>query len=139
MRAPNILHSVIGTVSKATEEAISLEMEGGITRDFTLKDGTNAGMVPHPGDRILLEFDEGNRIIDMIDIGGKHPLILIHGEIIGVDPKKKVVTLKLKNGTSQIYKMKEEVVDKMTRIEKGTAVTVMIDQHSHTVIDAHIA
>jgi hypothetical protein len=130
---------VIGTVSKATEETISLEMEGGTTRDFTIKDGTKAGMIPHPGDRILLEFDEGNRIIDIIDIGGKHPLILIHGELIGVDPKKKVITLKLKNGTPQIYKMKEEVADKMTRIEKGTAVTVMVDQHGYFIIDAHIA
>jgi hypothetical protein len=112
---------------------------GGTTRGFTIKDGTDAGMIPHPGDRILLEFDESNRIINMIDIGGKHPLILIHGELIGVDPKKKVVTLKLKNGTSQIYKMKEEVADKMIRIEKGTAVTVMVDQHGHSVIDVHVA
>lgn len=135
-----MLQSVIGTVSQATGETISLEMEGGTTRHFTLLDAKKPGMIPlHLGDRILLEFDEGNRIIDIINIGGKHPLAVIHGEVVGVDADKKVITLKLKNGTSQFYKMKEEVAEKLTHIEKGTAVTVMVDPHNYSVIDAHVA
>lgn len=134
-----MLQSVIGTVSQASEEAISLELEGGTTRHFTMKGAIKSGAIPHPGDRILLEFDERNQIIDMIHIGGKHQLALIHGEVISVDSDKKVVTLKLKNGTSQFYKMKEEVAEKMTDIEKGTAVTVMVDQLNHSIVDAHVA
>lgn len=134
-----MLQSVIGTVSQASEETISLEMEGGTTRHFTMKGPGKSEVILHPGDRILLEFDEGNQIIDMIHIGGKHQLALIHGEVVSVDSDKKVVTLKLKNGTSQFYKMKEEVAEKMTDIKKGTAITVMVDQQNHSIIDAHVA
>lgn len=134
-----MLQSVIGTVSQASEETISLEVEGGTTRHFTMKGPGKSGAIPHLGDRILLEFDEGNQIIDIINIGGKHQLALIHGEVVSVDSDKKVVTLKLKNGTSQFYKMKEEVAEKMTDIEKGTAITIMVDQQSHSIVDAHVA
>lgn len=134
-----MLQSVIGTVSQASEETISLEMEGGTTRHFTIKGPGKSEVILHPGDRILLEFDEGNQIIDMIHIGGKHQLALIHGEVVSVDSDKKVVTLKLKNGTSQFYKMKEEVAEKMTHIEKGTAITVMVDPQNHSIVDAHVA
>lgn len=134
-----MLQSVIGTVSQASKETISLEMEGGTTRHFTMKGPGKSAAIPHPGDRILLEFDEGNQIIDIINIGGKHQLALIHGEVVSVDSDKKVVTLKLKNGTSQFYKMKEEVAEKMTDIEKGTAITIMVDPQNHSIVDAHVA
>ncbi len=134
-----MLQSVIGTVSQASEETVSLEMEGGTTRHFTVQGAGKSGTIPHPGDRILLEFDEGNRIIGMINIGGKHQVVLVHGEVVGVDSDKKVITLKLKNGTPQFYKMKEEVADQMINIEKGTAVTVMVDRQSDSIIDAHVA
>lgn len=91
MRAPDILHNVIGTVRKATEERVSLEIEGGTTRHFTPKKAKKTAITPlQPGDRVLLEFDEGDQIIDMIHIGQKDQLVLIHGEIIEYDQEKKI-------------------------------------------------
>lgn len=140
VETPTILHSVIGTVGKVTEEILSLEMEGEITRHFSIKDAMRAEIsLLQPGGGVLLEFDDRNQIVDLINISGKHQLELIHANLVGVDQNKKVVTLKLKNGTSQSYSMKGAVAGKMIDIKKGTAVTVMVDQHNHSAIDAHVA
>ena len=129
--------SVVGTVSKTTQDMISLEMPEGTTRNFTVKDAAREGVTKlQPGDRILLEFDEGNQIIDIVNLGEKHQLI--RGEVLGVDQEKKVITLKLKSGASQSYKMKEAMAGKMNNIKKGNVVTLMVDQHNNSAMDVHV-
>lgn len=138
MAVPPILHNVIGTVRKNTEEEVFLEIEGGITRHF-IKDADKKGAAGlKPGDDVLIEFDDENRIVDIVHVGEKHQLMLVHGEAVGMDSDNTLFTLKLKNGTSQSYKMKEAVAGKMSHVKKGTAVTLMVDQQSHSAIDAHV-
>jgi hypothetical protein len=129
--------NVIGTVSKTTENMLTLETENGTTRSFTVKSAKIDGVTKlQDGDRVLLELDEGNQIIGINNIGEKHQLV--HGEVVGIDRNKKIVTLKLKNGTSQSYGMKEAMAGKMNNIEIGAAVTLMIDQHNNLAMDVHV-
>jgi hypothetical protein len=129
--------NVIGTISKTTENMLTLKTEEGTTRSFTVKSAEIDGVTKlQPGDRVLLELDEGNQIIGINDIGEKHQLV--HGEVVGIDRDKKIVTLKLKNGTSQSYGMKEAMAGKMNNIEKGAIVTLMVDQRNNLAIDVHV-
>jgi len=115
---------------------ISLEMEEGTVRSFTVKAAARDGVTRlKVGDRVLLEFDEGNQIVDIIDIGEKHQLV--KGEVVEVNQEKKIITLKLKDGKSQSYKMKEAMAGKMGNINKGAAVTLMVD-HNLSAMDAHV-
>jgi hypothetical protein len=116
---------------------LTLKTEEGTTRSFTVKSAEIDGVTKlQPGDRVLLELDEGNQIIGINDIGEKHQLV--HGEVVGIDRDKKIVTLKLKNGTSQSYGMKEAMAGKMNNIEKGAIVTLMVDQRNNLAIDVHV-
>lgn len=129
--------NVIGTVSKATENMLTVETAEGTTRSFTVKSAAMDGVTKlHPGDRVLLELDSGNQIIGINDIGEKH--LLVRGEVVGIDRDKKTVTLKLKNGTSQSYGMKEAMAGKMNNIEKGAMVTLMVDQRNNLAMDVHV-
>jgi uncharacterized protein YuzE len=128
--------NVIGTISKATETMLTVETEEGTTRSFTLKSAKNDGITTlRPGDRVLLELDEGNQIIGINDIGEKHQLV--RGEVVGIDRDKKIITLKLKNGTSQAYGMKEAMAGKMNNIEKGAIIMLMVDQRNNLAMDVH--
>ena len=129
--------SVIGTISKATENMLTLETNEGTTRNFTVKSAKIDGVTKlQPGDRVSLELDEGNQIIGVNDIGEKHQLA--RGEVVGIDRNKKIVTLKLKNGTSQSYGMKEAMAGKMNNIQKGAMVTLMVDQRNNLAMDVHV-
>ena len=129
--------TVVGTISKTTENMLTLETENGTTRNFTVKSAKIDGVTKlQTGDRVLLELDEGNQIIGIKNIGEKHQLV--HGEVVGIDQSKKTITLKLKNGTSQSYGMKEAMAGKMNNIEKGAVVTLMIDQRNNLAMDVHV-
>jgi len=128
---------VIGTISKTTQHMLTLETEKGTTRNFTVKSAEIDGVTKlQPGDRVLLELDEGNQIIGIQNMGEKHQLV--HGKVMGIDRDKKTVTLKFKDGTSQSYGMKEAMAGKMNNIEKGAVVTLMIDQHNNLTMDVHV-
>lgn len=129
--------SVVGTVSKTTVDIISLKTEEGTVRNFTVKAAAREGITRlKTGDRVLLEFDEGNEIINIIDIGEKHQLV--KGAVMSVDQVKKVITLTLKDGTSESFKMKEAMAGKMNNIKAGANVVLIIDQHNNSAMDAHI-
>jgi len=140
-RSPSISgqghRNVIGTVSKTTERMLSVKTEEGTTRSFTVKSAAIDGVTNlQPGDRVLLELDEGNQIIGINAIGEKHQLV--HGKVVEIDRNKKIVTLELKNGTSQSYGMKEAMAGKMNNIEKEAVVTLMVDQRNNLAIDVHV-
>jgi len=128
--------NVIGTISKTTETMLTVETEEGTTRSFTLRSAKSDGITKlQPGDRVLLELDEGNQIIGINDIGEKHQLV--RGEVVGIDRVRKIVTLKLENGTSQAYGMKEAMAGKMNNIEKGASIMLMVDQRNKLAMDVH--
>ncbi|MGB3940482.1 MAG: hypothetical protein WBK96_03195 [Candidatus Manganitrophaceae bacterium] len=129
--------NVVGTVTKTTTDMISVEMTEGTVRNFTVKAAAREGITKlKTGDRVLLEFDEGNQIINIIDIGERHQLV--KGAVMSVDQVKQMITLKLKDGTSQSFKMKAAMAGKMNNIKTGADVTLMIDQHNKSAMDAHI-
>lgn len=129
--------SVIGTVSKVTENMLTLETAEGTTRNITVKSAKIDGVTKlQPGDRVLLELDEENQIVGVNDLGETHQLI--RGEVASIDRDKKTVTLKIKNGTSQSYGMKEAMAGKMNNIAKGSMVTLMVDQRNNLAMDVHI-
>ena len=129
--------NVIGTISKTTENMITLETEEGTTRNFTVKSAKIDGVTKiQPGDRVLLELDEGNQIIGINSINDKHQMA--HGEVVGLDRARKIITIKLKNSTLQSYGMKEAMAGKMNNIPKGTMITLMVDQHNNLAMDVHV-
>ena len=129
--------NVIGTISKTTENMLTVETEEGTTRTFTVQSAAIDGITKlRPGDRVVLELDEGNQIIGINDIGEKHQLV--RGEVVGIDRDKKTVTLKLNNGTSQSYGMKEAMAGKMNNIEKGAIVILMVDERNNLAKDVHV-
>lgn len=129
--------SLIGTVTKTTDTMLTVETEEGTSRSFSLKAAKVDGISTlHPEDRVLLELDEENQIIGIHDIGEKHQLV--RGEIVGIDRVKKIITLKLMNGTSQSYGMKEAMAGKMNNIEAGAVVMLMVDQRNHLAMDVHV-
>lgn len=129
--------NVIGTVSSVTANMLAVKTEEGSTRSFTVKTAA-ADLVTklEPGDRVLLEMDEGNQIIGIHDIGEKHQLV--RGEVTGIDQTKKILTLKLRNGTSQSYGMKEAMAGKMNNISAGAVVTLMIDPRNNLAMDVQV-
>lgn len=129
--------NVIGTVSQVTDNMLSVKTEEGTTRNFTVKSAAIDGVTKlQRGDRVVLELNEGNQIIGITDIGEKHQLV--RGKVAAFDQNKEVITLTLKNGTSQSYGMKEAMAGKMNNIEKGTLVTLMVDQRNNLAIDVHL-
>ena len=129
--------NVIGTVSKVTENMLTVDTEEGTTRSYTVKTAAIDGVTKlQSGDRVLLEIDEGNQIIGINNIGEKHQLV--HGEVVGIDRDKNIVTLDLKDGTSQSYGMKSAMAGKMNNILKGAIVTLMVDQRNNLAIDVHV-
>jgi hypothetical protein len=125
---------ILGTVDKISGDMVFVEMEDGATRTLTLHQTKREGIEQlKSGSRVLLEVDEGNQIIDVIDIGEKHQLV--RGKVTEINQAKKSVTLKLKNGMTQSYKMKDALVGKMALIKPGTPVTLMIDAHNNWAMD----
>lgn len=129
--------NVIGTISKRTETMLTVDTAEGTARSFSIKSASIDGITTlQPGDRVVLELDEGNQIIGINGIGETHQLV--RGEVVGIDQDKKIVTLKLTNGTSQTYGMKEALAGKMNNIEKGAMVMLMVDQRNDLAMDVHV-
>jgi len=129
--------NVIGTISTTTATMLTVETDEGTTRNFTVKSAEIDGITKlQPGDRVVLELDEGNQIIGINDIGEKHQLV--RGEVVSINRDKKTVTLKLNNGISQSYGMKEAMAGKMNNIEKGAIVVLMVDEHNNLAMDVHV-
>ncbi len=125
--------NTFGVVTKVTEDMISVALETGTTRNFSVKDTEREGISEcKPGERVLLELDEGNQIIDITDLGAMHRLV--RGEVAGIDPINRIVTLTLRDGSSRSYRMKDAVAAKMNLVAAGAVVTVMTDHHNGYVM-----
>jgi hypothetical protein len=121
--------STFGVVTKVTDDMISVALATGTTRRFSVKDTKREGISDcKPGERVLLELDEGNQIIDINDLGAMHHLV--RGTVGSIDPINRIVTLTLRDGTSRSYRMKDAVAAKMNLVAAGADVTVMTDHHN---------
>lgn len=63
---------------------------------------------------------------------------LVRGEVAGIDPINRVVTLNLRDGTSRSYRMKDAVAAKMNLVAAGAVVTVMTDHHNGYVVAVEV-
>lgn len=145
---------VTGQVDRVEDGMIFLKTEEGTTRNFGVKDAQREGLKSlQKGDRITIELDEGNEIADIHKEGavakgdqavgsegkggqgqGEHRSVV--GTIETFDPIQKRVTLKTEDGQSQSFELKNPAVSKLNGIEKGTKVTLEIDEQNR-VMDAH--
>ena len=125
--------NTFGVVTKVTPDMISVALETGTTRTFSVRDTEREGIGECKlGERVLLDLDEGNQIIDINDLGAMHHLV--RGEVADIDPVNRVVTLNLRDGTSRSYKMKDAVAAKMNLVAARAVVTFMTDHHNGYVM-----
>jgi len=129
--------ATFGVVTKVTEHMISVALDTGTTRNFSVKDTEREGISEcKPGERVLLEVDEGNQIIDINDLGAMHHLV--RGEVVSVDAVNRLVTLGLGDGTARTYRMKDAAAAKMSMVAAGTIVTIMTDHHNGYVMAVQV-
>jgi hypothetical protein len=134
--------TVSGVVTKATHDMISLKTSEGTVRNFTFKEARKEGIGGlSVGDKVTLELDEGNQIIDINKeagispggVSGEHRSI--SGTVVKFDRVKKEVTLKLKDGKTQTYSMKDPAAAKMNNVKNGTPITIYLDEENSLVMD----
>ena len=139
---PKLHRYVTGTVSKISDGAVSLQIGKETQLNFSIKDiqlEKIEGL--KVGDRITLELDEVDRIIDInraADRGIKgygEGLILITGEVVSFEPQTKTVNLKLEDEFLRSYRMSDGAAAKMKDIKKGTRIIMGINKVSGRVED----
>lgn len=146
--------NVTGEVDRIESDMVFLKTEEGTVRNFGVKDAKKEGLKGlKPGDRITVELDEGNEIADIHkeekvaggdqDAGSegkggpsqnKHQSIT--GTIESFDAAQKKVTLKMEDGQSKSFELKNPAISKLTGVAPGTEVTLEIDEQNR-VMDAH--
>lgn len=151
----NLHRSVTGQVDRIEDGMIFLKTEEGTTRNFGVKDAKKEGLKElKPGDRVTLELDEGNEIADIhkeeaVARGGQNGTSSEgrgglsqnqHRSIVGTveafDPIQRKIILKTEDGQSQSFDLKNPAISKLNGIEKGTKITLEIDEENR-VMDAH--
>lgn len=146
---------VTGEVDRIESDMVFLKTEEGTVRNFGVKDAKKEGLKGlKPGDRITVELDEGNEIADihkeekvakgdqdaMSSEGKGGPSPEKHRSITGTiesfDAIRRKVTLKMEDGKSQSFELKNPAISKLTGVTPGTEVTLEIDEQNR-VMDAH--
>jgi hypothetical protein len=137
---------VIGTVEKITDGMVFLKTANETIRTFSVKQEQRERIKGlRAGDRIRLEVNEGDQVINVEKVsgggvpGGKKGYRLITGEIVKFDPTKKSVTLRLKDGKRHAYRMKDAATTKMIDVKddlkEGASVTLEIDRKNSLIED----
>ena len=133
---------VTGTVSKIQSGTVYLETDEGTTRTLSLKNvRSEMAQELKKGDRVRLELEEGNQIIDIDRVSDDDSLmhpedhLTLTGEMLRFDPLKKMVTLKLNDGRSITYGMKDAAAIKMKMAKVGDIVEVQIDEENSLIND----
>jgi len=126
--------TVVGIVSKVTEHSIVVKTKEGTSRNFSVKEATLEGLAKlKPGDKVTLELDEGNQVID-IEKGAVSEQERTHaavtGEVLSYDRVKKEVTLKVKTGEPQSFMLKDAAATKMNAIKPGTRIVLEVDEEN---------
>ena len=128
---------VTGTVQTINENSVTLKTDEGALRNFSILESRREGLRDlKVGDRILLKVDDENQII-AINRSGKGEAgesMKAHQTVTGgverFDSANKTVVLKLKDGSTQSFKMKDAAAAKMGNIAPGTPVKMEIDEES---------
>jgi len=130
-----------GNVDKITDGAVFLKTDEGALREFSLKEVKREkikGLAV--GDRLQLEINEGDQIIDIgrVSPGGlerNEKVRVVKGTVHRYDPVERVVTLRLGDGTSKTYHMKDAAATRMNDVKTGSRVTLELDLKNNMVED----
>lgn len=150
-----IHRSVTGTVERIESDMVFLKTEEGTTRNFGVKESQKEGLDGiQKGDKITVELDEGNAIIDihkegMVAQGGQEvtgqedkggPGNQGHKQIKGTveifDHVKRSITLQTDGGKSETFEVKDAAALKLNNVKKGDKVSLELDEQNR-VMDAH--
>lgn len=133
---------ITGQVTKIVGTIATLETQEGTKRNVSIKDAEKEGVVGlKVGDNLLLEFDEGNQIIDIdrvtkegkLEHAEEHQSLL--GQVVNYDRVKKEVAIKTPDGSSKTYQLKDAAATKMNSVKTGTSVLLEIDEENNLVND----
>jgi hypothetical protein len=133
---------VNGTVTKIKGGLVFLKTDVGPTRTFGIKQAMREGIENiHKGDRLQLEVEAGNQIIDINDVSDKAQnyfhFIGVSGEVVNFTPETKVVTLRLQDSRTIRLGLKDVAAAKMDRVKTRTPVELQIDEDNNLVKDLH--
>lgn len=124
---------VAATVRNITDNDIFVNTQEDTVRNFAIRDIHREKIKSlKPGDRIVLELDLGNQIIDIEKIPNR---VWVTGKVVAFDGLRKEVSIKLDDGTFQTYKMKDAAATDMNGIETNTTVSLEIDGANNLVMD----
>ncbi|MBI3805687.1 MAG: hypothetical protein HY282_18200 [Nitrospirae bacterium] len=132
------------TVTKVSPDMISFTTEENTTRNFSTKVLENFENVKNPkvGDRLVLGLDEGNSIIyidrlENYQATGNRVNPIVSGELVKFDSAERKATLKLKDGSTNTYRLIPPAGIKMATVPEGSMVSIEIDEQNGLVKDVH--
>jgi hypothetical protein len=132
---------VRGVVQTITDDDVFLKTDEGVMREFSLKQVRKDKIKGlKAGDRLELELDAGDQIVDIgLAIPGAvkrlEKVLIVRGEVEQYDRMKKVLTLTRENGASKTFIMKPEAAVRMNDVQTGTRVTLELDPRNLMVED----
>lgn len=125
---------LIGTVKNIQGNLISITTEEGTTRTFTLSEVKREGLESlQAGDKLILEMDEGNQIVDLHQ---PHRHTSISGTVETFRASEKTMTLRLPDGKTRRFELKDPAVPKIASVKEGTHIILEIDEQDR-VMDVH--
>lgn len=148
--APTPHHRVIAAeVQRMNRGVVFVKTQEGTLRNFSIEEAKKEGISSlQKGDRLLLEIDEGNLIIDMQkqEAAAKaarspesgtigHPQT-IKGALDSFDPLDRKVSIRLGSGETQSFEVKVPVLTKLNGVTQGAHITLIVDEQGR-VKDAH--
>jgi hypothetical protein len=121
------------TVTEIKGDTLYYKTEEGTTRTISLKVVEQYERVGNVkiGEDLVMEFDEGNQVIRV----NRPDRLTVSGELTNFDHNRRQITLKLKNGTSEIYTVIPPVAPKVAVVPEGTTVWLEIDVKNNMVKD----
>lgn len=90
-----------------------------------------------------MELDDGDLIVDIgrVSPGGlerNEKVRVVKGNVHRYDPVQRLVTLRLRDGTSKSYHMKDAAATRMNDVRRGTHVTLELDPKNNLAEDFKI-
>lgn len=132
---------VTGTIEKIQGNLISVKTQEGSTRNFTLNEGKREGFEAlKPGDKVVLEMDEGNQIVDIhlqgMGASGDHGHRSITGTIEKFNRDDKTMTILTQEGKTENFGVKDSALAKVGSVKEGMQITLEVDEQNR-IMDVH--
>ena len=127
-----------GTVTDIRGGMVFIETAEGTSRKFGTQDVAQERLQGvRVGDRITLEVDENNLLVDLGLISDPElpQEETVSGKLVEFDEMNKTVTLSTESGQRMSFRMKDAATAKIANKQPGDRVTLRIDQQNHLAMD----